>query len=411
MPVRRAMVAAVRSLSGLARSLAGSGRRVAPPALSALVAASLVAAGACGDPAPASGGGVEVAEILGDGDTAGYARATEPRPLRFPDDHGPHPAYRTEWWYITGNLEADDGRRFGYQFTLFRTALAPEPAGRASPWDTNQAFLAHLALTDVEGGAFVTEERFARGALGLAGARSDPFRVWLEDWSVRAEGEGAFPVRLRAEVDGVGLDLRLARGKPPVLQGDGGLSRKGPAPGQASHYYSLTRMPTRGRLLDGGDTTDVRGLSWMDREWSTSSLGEGMVGWDWFALQLDDERELMYYRLRRADGTASPFSAGVLVEPDGTSRILASEEVSAEPLEEWESPARGRYPVAWRLEVPSEDLELSVRPVLPDQEWRETFRYWEGAVDVRGSRGGRDVQGWGYVELTGYAGEVPPAGR
>ncbi len=342
---------------------------------------------------------LSVARVLDASSEAGFARALAPRPFAFPADHGPHPAFRTEWWYFTGNLEAAGGRRFGYQLTFFRNALAPGAVARASRWGAREAWLAHFALTDVEGRRFHAFERFRRGALGLAGAQAAPFRVWLDRW----EASGSpFPLTLRAAEGEVALDLRLARGKPPVLQGEDGLSRKGAAPGQASYYYSLTRMPTTGRLRLAGEDLPVRGFSWMDREWSTSSLSPGQVGWDWFALQLADGRELMLYRMRLEDGGIDPASAGSLVAADGGKHHLARGDFAVVALARWQSPAGGSYPARWRVRVPSAGLDLEVRPLVADQEHRGVFRYWEGAVAVRGTAEGAPVAGSGYVELTGY---------
>jgi predicted secreted hydrolase len=342
---------------------------------------------------------LSIASVLETAPEAGFARALAPRGFAFPADHGPHPAFRTEWWYFTGNLEAAGGRRFGYQLTFFRNALAPGAVARASRWGAREAWLAHFALTDVEGRRFHAFERFRRGALGLAGAEAAPFRVWLDRWEAFGE---RFPLTLRAAAGEVALDLRLARGKPPVLQGEGGYSRKGAAPGQASYYYSLTRMPTTGRLrLDGQDLA-VSGLSWMDREWSTSSLSPGQVGWDWFALQLADGRELMLYRMRLEDGGIDPASAGSLVGADGGKRHLAHRDFAVAALARWQSPAGGSYPARWRVRVPSAGLDLEVRPLVADQEHRGVFRYWEGAVAARGTAGGAPIAGRGYVELTGY---------
>lgn len=359
-----------------------------------------------GGPGVETGGRMRMGDLLGPGDAAGFRRALEPRPFTFPDDHGPHPEFRTEWWYVTGHLASETGRRFGYQLTFFRTALSPESPPGTSRWRTNQAYMAHFAVTDVDGERFLAHERFARGAVGLAGARGRPFRVWLEGWWMgsTAEEEGpAFPARLVAGTETVSLDLLLERGKEPALQGEEGLSRKGPGAGNASYYYSLTRMPTEGRVVIDGDTVRVRGSSWMDREWSTSALGPGVEGWDWFALQLDGGRELMLYRLRREDGSASPRSGGVWVEPGGDARVLEAADVEARPLAWWESPDAGvRYPLSWEIAFPSEELTVTVSPVLEEQEWRGAFRYWEGAVDVTGSLRGDPVKGRGYLELTGY---------
>jgi len=346
---------------------------------------------------------LSVADALGAGDLVGYARATAPRPFVFPDDHGPHPEFRTEWWYYTGNLETAGGRHFGFQLTFFRTALSSAPPARGSAWGTAQVYLAHFALTDTRGGRFRAERRTSRAALGLAGARARPFGVWVEDWRVEGEGPSGLPMRLHAEEDDAALDLELGSAKPVVLQGERGLSRKGGEPGNASYYYSLTRMPARGTIRVGGETHAVTGLAWMDREWSTSALGPHLAGWDWFALQLAGDAELMVYRLRRKDGTADPWSAGTHVDARGATRALGPADVGLEALAGWTSPRSGvRYPSGWRLLVPALDLALELTPRLRDQELRVGPRYWEGAVAVRGTEHGRPVAGHGYVELVGY---------
>ena len=349
---------------------------------------------------------VAVREALAS-DSAGFARALAPRPLSFPADHGPHPDFRTEWWYYTGNLRTAAGRHFGFQLTFFRVALAPgvvltagaEP--RASAWSTRQLYVAHFAVSDITGGRFHAFSRSSREALGLAGASASPFRVWLEDWSAAGDGSSA---RLRAAEGDVAVDLEVSAAKPVVAQGDRGLSRKGPEPGNASLYYSLTRMPARGVVRLGRETLEVSGEAWMDREWSTSALAPGVEGWDWFALQLDDGRELMFYLLRRRDGTIDPFSAGTLVAADGTTRALEPGDVRVETLAHWTSPRSGvRYPARWRLSVPSAELRLEIEPRLADQELIVGTRYWEGAVAVAGSAADRPIAGQGYVELVGYA--------
>jgi predicted secreted hydrolase len=251
-----------------------------------------------------------------------------------------------------------------------------------------------------------------------AAALASPFRAWLETWSAAGPpapgaAASATPMRLAAAEGDAAIDLTLDQGKPPVLEGDRGLSRKGAEPGQASYYYSLTRMPARGTIRVGGDAFPVAGLAWMDREWSTSSLGREQVGWDWFALQLADGREVMLYRLRRRDGSADPASQGTLVARDGTSRPLAWSEVRLTPAGGWTSPRGGaRYPDRWRLAIPAERLDLEIRPLLADQELDTSFRYWEGAVAVAGTSGapGPPVAGSGYVELTGYGDAAGAAG-
>jgi predicted secreted hydrolase len=347
-----------------------------------------------------------VSAALGPGDAAGFARALAPRPFSFPADHGPHPGFRTEWWYYTGNVETAAGRHFGFQLTFFRTALAPPgtPAGDpGSAWSTRQLYLAHFALTDTAGRRFHAWSRLDRQALDLAGARAAPFRVWLGDWSAESEAPGGLPVRLRAAEDDVAIDLVLAAEKPVVLQGDRGLSRKGSDPGNASYYYSVSRMSARGTVRAGGEPLTVTGLAWMDREWSTSALGPDLVGWDWLALQLDDGREVMVYRLRRRDGSADAHSAGSLIGADGGARPLAAGDVTLETLDHWTSPrSRVRYPSRWRLAVPGAGLTLEIEPRLADQELIVGTRYWEGAVRVGGTVAGRPIAGRGYVELVGY---------
>lgn len=375
--------------------------------LAVVVGALAVALWPAGRPS-SPGAGIQatlsVREALGEGGV-GFARALAPRALSFPADHGPHPDFRTEWWYYTGNLRTPTGRHFGFQLTFFRIALAP-PAGdepRASAWATRQLFVAHFAVTDTMGKRFHATSRLSREALGLAGAQPRPFRVWVEDWSVTGEEPAAVPMRLRAAQGEVALDLTLSAAKPVVLQGDGGLSRKGAEPGNASYYYSLTRMPATGVVRIGADSFEVAGLAWMDREWSTSALGPDLVGWDWFALQLQDGRDLMFYQLRRRDGSTDAFSAGSLVGADGTVRRLGAADVAIETLAHWTSVRSGvRYPARWRLTLPSENLRLEVDPRLPDQELVVGTRYWEGAVTVEGTAAGRPVIGQGYVELVGY---------
>lgn len=381
-------------------------RRLVPVLLLLAVLAAVVWLLAWPDRRGEPSASLSVAGALRGGDESGYTRAIEPREFRFPEDHGPHPGFRTEWWYYTGNLATGEGRRFGFQLTFFRSALAPSSPERRSAWATRQAWLAHFTVTNVEDRRFRSFERWSRDALGLAGVRAEPFQVWLGDWSARAAGppvQGTPPMRLRAAREGIAIDLLLQPGKPPVLQGERGLSRKSAEPGNASYYYSLTRMPAAGTVRLDGESFAVNGLAWMDREWSTSSLGEDQVGWDWFALQLDDGSEVMLYRLRRADGSADPASSGTAIAPDGSSRHLALAGFNLEDLDFWRSPDSGaRYPARWRVRVPAEGLELEITPLLADQELDVSFRYWEGAVGIEGTRRGRPVRGRGYVEMTGY---------
>ena len=346
---------------------------------------------------------ITVGSALGGGDHAGYQRADQPRPFHFPADHGPHPEFRNEWWYVTGNLADATGRQFGYQLTLFRIALSPDQPVMDSAWRTNQVYMGHFALTDVSGEKHHGFERFSRGAAGLAGAQATPFRVWLEDWELSGTEADAFPLRLRVREGDIALDLTLQAGKPVVLQGDRGWSQKSAEPGNASYYYSHTRLPTRGTVDLNGQTFTVQGSSWLGREWSTRTLGPEQSGWDWFALQLDDGRDLMFYRLRRKDGGMDSFSKGVLVDAGGQTQLLRGNAVDLQPLGEWTSPQSGdRYPAAWRLRLPGEGLDLAVTPKVANQEMRLTVRYWEGAVAVSGRAGEDEIHGQGYLEMTRY---------
>lgn len=341
------------------------------------------------------------------GDPAGYRRAEGPLPISFPADHGPHPEYQVEWWYYTGNLETGDGRHLGYQLTFFRRALAPphERVERESAWAADQAYMAHLAVTDVAGRRFQAFERFARDGAGLAGARAQPFAVWLEDWS--AEEVDAGTVLLRAAQDGVALDLLLAATRDPVLHGDRGYSPKGAEPGNASYYYSQTRLETTGSVRVGDGAYQVSGLSWMDHEWSTSSLETGQVGWDWFSVQLDDGSALMAFQLRREDGGIDAYSSGTFVAPDGSARHLAAGDLQVSVEDTWRSPHTGAvYPARWTFSVPDLALEFEIMPYLAAQELNLAYAYWEGAVRVEGRRAGRPVAGSGYIELTGYTGSM-----
>jgi predicted secreted hydrolase len=346
---------------------------------------------------------VGVAALLS-GPAAGFERALRPRPFVFPADHGAHPGFRTEWWYFTGNLRTAADEPVGFQLTFFRFALAPPGAvARASAWGATQVWMAHFAISDPRSGRVRAFERFARGALGLAGATAEPLRIWLGDWSASGTSAETFPVHLQAQAHGYAIDLSLTPERAPVAQGDGGLSAKSDAPGNASHYYSYTRLRASGSLATPHGADEVRGLAWLDREWSTSALASDQAGWDWFALQLDDGRDLMFYRLRRADGSVHPASAGVVVGREGGVTRLGASDLEVEALGHWDSPQGGaRYPVRWRLRAPDHGIDLRLEPLLDDQEVALTFRYWEGAVRASGRGPAGPIEGVGYVELTGY---------
>ena len=343
---------------------------------------------------------------------ATWKSAAPGRPIVLPADHASHPDYKLEWWYYTGNLDGPQGERFGFQVTFFRVGVDPNPAGR-SRWAVRDLFMTHVALTDARGRRYLFAERLNRSGPGWAGAETERYHVWNEDWQASLDGQAH---RLRASAvsngeDGTrfGLDLTLDETMPPALHGDRGYSRKGTDPGNASHYYSLPRMPTRGTVTLEGKTFMVTGLSWMDHEFGTSFLEPGQVGWDWFAVQLSDGRSLMLYRFRRSDQARDPRSSGTLIDANGRTTAVNFEQVTMTPQRTWTSPtSRATYPIGWTLSLPREQLELTVAPVLENQELQTTestgVTYWEGAIDVSGTSAGRPVTGRGYLEMTGYSG-------
>jgi predicted secreted hydrolase len=280
--------------------------------------------------------------------------------------------------------------------------LGKKSKERNSNWAAENIYMGHFALTDPESDKFYHYERFARDSIGLAGSEAVPLKVWLENWSITSAPSG-FPMHLSAETEDISIEFLLETSKPVVLQGDQGLSQKSPEPGNASYYYSLTRMPTKGVIRIHDQKFTVSGSSWLDREWSTSVLGDDQVGWDWFSLQLEDDYELMYYQLRKNDGTADPLSSGVIVDPKGKTRPIKSRDLQVQILNRWQSPETGAYyPNHWKIIYPEAGLALEIIPVLPGQEMKTSVRYWEGAVDVKGEFLGRRIEGVGYVELTGY---------
>ncbi len=355
---------------------------------------------------------VTASAVLGAANTdiTGFTRAVTPLAWEFPRDFGAHPDYQTEWWYYTGNLQTDDGRRFGYQFTIFRRGIAPEfPTSADSEWRSTQLYMAHFAITDAAGARFLHEERFARSGAELAGAVVEPtYRTWLEGWQViglNAEAtERQITAAMTSTEEGAALDLILSIVKPPALQGENGdgLSAKSSDEGNASHYYSLTRMPTRGTITIDGETFTVSGSSWMDHEFSTSALGSDALGWDWFGLQFDDDREMMLGQIRLNDGGRDPNFGGLLVNPDGSTRYLPADSFTLTPTGTWTSPhSGGVYPSGFEVSVnigEAEPLWFTLTPLLADQELHGGgIVYWEGSVRISG-----DVTGYGYVELTGY---------
>lgn len=356
----------------------------------------------------------DLSVVLGDDpSTPSFQPATAGYRYEFPKDHGSHPAFRTEWWYYTGHLQTKDGRTFGFELTFFRRAIPPdEVKTQPSQWSVSQLYLAHFAVSDIAGRRFHFSEKLSRAGLGKAGAEESHLHVWIDDWRAEASADGTGSHTLFARGGALALALTLQPTKPLVIHGQDGISRKGAGAGQASHYYSFTRLATVGSLSINGERFDVTGTSWMDHEFGSADLGEDLVGWDWFGIQLDDQTELMLYRLRRQDGTAAPVSSGTVIDREGRGHHLSLADLTLEPLSHWTSPtSQARYPQRWRLTVPSRQLSLELVPRMSGQELvtkRSTqVTYWEGAVDATGTSQGRPVRGEGYMELTGYAERIP----
>lgn len=334
-----------------------------------------------------------------------YQSALPGYSFAFPRDHRAHEGFRTEWWYYNGHLTGPQGERFGYQLTFFRVGLIPGPLPeKGSRWAIREVYLAHLAVSDIEGKRFHYREKASRRVLGLAGSDPRRYRVWVETW--RAE-DLAGQHRLEAWDGDLGISLALTPLRPPVIHGLDGVSQKGPKPGQASHYYSVTRMETRGELMLHGRRIPVRGLSWMDHEFGSNQLDADQIGWDWFSLQLTNGLDLMIYRLRHQEGPLRSMASGSLIFPDGKKIHLRQEQIVLRSTATWKSPWSGAaYPAAWEILLPERDLKLQLTPFFNDQELRTAkstgVTYWEGAVRVEGSMQGGPLAGKGYVEMTGY---------
>lgn len=375
------------------------------------------------------------AGCAGDSTPDGPKRALPGYVWSFPRDHGAHNDYATEWWYYTGHLDAQDGRTFGFELTFFRTRVAREEEDAAdesndaasdastndasnatsaraadSAFAVEQMHWAHFAISDLGAKKFHFDERLNRGGVGVAGAREDMLNAWNGKWSVEALGDIH---HLRAELrgdDGVERAIRLALvpRKPLALHGDNGYSQKAGEVGNASMYYSFTNLDVQGTLYLDDQPLAVTGDAWMDHEFGTSQLADDQVGWDWFALNLDDGSELMLYGLRHADGAFGAWSGGTFVAKDGATTRLKRDDFAIAGDGTWTSPhTKGIYPQGWTLTVKPLALKLDVAANLADQELRTKLAgevdYWEGSVAVSGTRDGAPVKGRGYVELVGYS--------
>jgi predicted secreted hydrolase len=340
----------------------------------------------------------------------GFRRALPGYVYEFPKDHAAHPEFRTEWWYYTGHLITVKGRKFGFQLTFFRHALRPPSTQSQSRWALHTLYFAHFAITDEKDNNYRFQEKVSRGALDVAGADPTVYRVWVEDWEVSLQGNKH---KLKAGKEDMGIDLALVPIKSAVIHGENGVSQKAVGEGYASHYYSLTRMRTNGELYWQGQSYQVEGLAWMDHEFGSNQLRDYQVGWDWFSVQLDNQTELMLYIIRHKDGKPDPTSSGTFVYPDGRTEHLPLETFVIKALGSWKSRKSGTtYPSGWLIRVPSKQLELRLMPTVKDQELttRQStlVNYWEGSVLVEGRLGSKDVEGRGYVELTGYDAEFRP---
>jgi predicted secreted hydrolase len=340
----------------------------------------------------------------------------------FPREHHAHSDFKTEWWYFTGNLLDEHRRRFGYELTFFRQGIVP-PAQRnekRSRFVVNDLKFAHFTITDVAGRRFCFDEKASRGAFDDAGFDRGDALAWIDDSSLRMNAAGEFVLSARSS--GVALDLILTSAKPPVIHGENGVSAKAVEEGHGSHYYSITRLTSRGTLRLGrtggeadsfpykadGKSFRVTGTSWFDHEWATNQLAPHQVGWNWLCMQFTDNTELMIYQMRRDEGTADSASSGTFIAVDGGATHLRVEDFSMTSGATWKSEKTGAvYPVQWRVQVPSREIDISVRAVLNNQELAFVpLTYWEGAVDVSGTQ-----SGVGYLELTGYAGGLSRLNR
>jgi predicted secreted hydrolase len=339
----------------------------------------------------------------------GFTVADGSRPLTFPEDFGAHDDFRTEWWYYTGNLQTAEARHFGFELTIFRVGLLPPTVELPvdSKWYSHSMYFAHFAISDIAGEKFYAFERYSRQGPGLAGAKSDPYRVWIEDWSITEKAAGLY--QLQALQDEIALDLTLTDEMGVVLQGENGYSRKGESPNNASYYYSQPGLHADGFVQVEGVSHPVHGTAWKDHEFSTSALDENQIGWDWFSLQFDNGSALMLFQLRERDGKTSDSSSGTFIAKNGIPQPIQKTDFEITVLDEWSSPhTQGKYPSAWKIKLDQPDCLLEIHPWMADQELHfPTVTYWEGAVHFEGTCDhGTPARGNGYVELTGYTGSA-----
>jgi len=339
---------------------------------------------------------------------------------QFPADHAVHSKYKTEWWYFTGNLHDVGGHDYGYELTFFRQGVLPgdETPSTRSRFVQNDFKFAHFAISDLTGKRFVYTQKLSRGAFGEAGfgappAASGPSErlAWMENWTLQPQSDGSWHIQAQAEARlPMAINLTITPVKPLVIEGVDGVSQKSAGLGNASHYYSFTRLRTTGTLALGAGAlpAPVHGESWFDHEWASNQLAPDQVGWNWFCFQFDDQTELMLYAMRRRDGSVDPASSGTWVNADGSTEHLRREEFDLRPSKMWHSQNTGAlYPLEWQVSIPSRQMVFTVEPRLDDQELvLPSISYWEGAIRAAGRKAGREIRALGYMELTGYAGEL-----
>ncbi|MEB3206415.1 MAG: lipocalin-like domain-containing protein [Vampirovibrionales bacterium] len=343
--------------------------------------------------------------------TAGFKLALPGYRYQFPHDHASHPTYKTEWWYYTGHLKSRSGKRYGYELTFFRIGQPRKNLPKKSAFRLENSILTHFALTDVSNQTFYFDQKLNRSGFH-AQAQSHRYAVRNEDWSAYRNRNNQHVLCVQS--GRYRLNLTLTSEKPPVIHGQNGISQKADCFGCASHYYSLTRLNTMGTLTTDNRSESVSGLSWMDHEFGSNQLTPQQVGWDWFSLQLSDHTELMFYLMRRKDGTLDRHSSGSIIDRNGRVRHLLASDFKITPVGQWKSvKSGGTYPMGWNIDLPSLALSLTLSPSVKHQELvfpkRQGLTYWEGRVDIRGYRGGKThpqktlLTGNGYVEMTGYA--------
>jgi predicted secreted hydrolase len=330
-----------------------------------------------------------------------FKQALAPRDWSFPKDHGRHDGFKLEWWYFTGNLQDDSGRKFGYQLTFFRTAFSPQSPLRQSPWAMTDIYFAHAAISDIKTQTFCYKDRLERARPGLAYSSDQTMDVALLDWSAKLQNNA---IQLKATESNFAIDLTCADGRGPIFQGPGGVNTKGHQPGQASYYYSITRLKTTGTLTLAGKPYRLTGLTWMDHEFSSDAMSKNQVGWDWMGLQLTDGSDLMLYRMRDAAGN-SDYLSGTRITPDAQPHYLSAADLTLSGDSPWHSPAsQANYPQRWTVTLKGQP-PLTITSEMPAQELITTnstkVTYFEGAAAVTNTGG--HPAGEGYLEMTGYA--------